>query len=236
MAGKQASAHKRTPGRKAATKPEPIWLDTKIEPSQERARDTFETILETTGLLLGEVGFERLSTNMICQRAGMTPPALYRYFPNKYAILKELGRRLMEEQDHAAFDWIDAGGLETESVEDTIASNLRLQTQINEITRRFPGGVWILRVLRVVPVLREVRVESRDLVAQRVFDAMRSRFPGVSDDQLLAATRLTTELMYAATEMVIEEPELDDQITHELCRMIAYYYAGLRLASNATAH
>ena len=30
-----------------------------------------------------EVGIERLSTNLVCERAGLTPPALYRYYPNK---------------------------------------------------------------------------------------------------------------------------------------------------------
>jgi len=38
----------------------------------------------------------------------MTPPALYRYFPNKYAVLQELGRRLVRAQDYAVFAWIES--------------------------------------------------------------------------------------------------------------------------------
>ena len=52
--------------------------------------------------MLEEVGFERLSTNMICKRAGLTPPALYRYFPNKYAVLKELGERRFQREAEVA--------------------------------------------------------------------------------------------------------------------------------------
>ena len=66
-------------------------LDTKTLPRQGRAQETFERILAITADLLSEVGIERLSTNLICERAGLTPPALYRYFPNKYAVLHALG-------------------------------------------------------------------------------------------------------------------------------------------------
>ena len=68
---------------------------------------TYERLLDVAGELLGEVGIERISTNLICARAGMTPPALYRYFKDKYAVLEALGRRLMDRQDEALFAWVD---------------------------------------------------------------------------------------------------------------------------------
>ncbi|MFH5960663.1 TetR/AcrR family transcriptional regulator, partial [Clostridium perfringens] len=78
-----------------------------------RARRTRERLLDVAGVLLGEVGIERISTNLICERAGLTPPALYRYFPNKYAVLEGLGQRLMERQDTVLLAWVErhrAGG------------------------------------------------------------------------------------------------------------------------------
>ncbi|MBV8684596.1 MAG: TetR family transcriptional regulator, partial [Caulobacteraceae bacterium] len=50
-------------------------LDAKSLPSRRRGKDTFESILATAGVLLAEVGFERLTTNLVCERAGLTPPA-----------------------------------------------------------------------------------------------------------------------------------------------------------------
>lgn len=41
-----------------------------------------------------------------CERAGLTPPALYRYFPNKYALLSESGQRLMQRQNERVDHWI----------------------------------------------------------------------------------------------------------------------------------
>ncbi|WP_374571195.1 TetR/AcrR family transcriptional regulator [Phenylobacterium sp.] len=202
--------------------------ETKLQPSQARAQDTFELIVETTGRLLEEVGFERLSTNMVCRRAGLTPPALYRYFPNKYAILRELGDRLMREQDEAVLEWIDAGGLEADTLEEAIESNRRLQERVNEITRRFPGNISIMRAMRAVPILRDLRIASRDMVADRLADAMASLYPNVPRERLRIATRLSTELGYAATEMVLEEPDREAaEVTEQVARALVFYYRNL---------
>jgi AcrR family transcriptional regulator len=202
-------------------------LDTKLVPSRAGGVSTFEALLTTAGDLLGEVGFESLSTNLICSRAGMTPPALYRYFPNKYAVLKELGRRLMKAQDDAVFAWIDAGGLATATQEEAVDSYKRIQTQVIAITRAQPGGIWIMRALRAAPILHAVQTESRDDVAQHLADAVRDQYPSLTDAQLLAATQVSTQMMYGAIEMALESPELEEQITNEACWMVSAYYAQL---------
>ena len=82
-----------------------VELDRKRAPTQTRALETCERILDAAANLLGEVGIERLSTNLICERAGLSPPALYRYYPNKYAVLAELGVRLMMSQNELLVQW-----------------------------------------------------------------------------------------------------------------------------------
>ena len=74
-------------------------------PKQERAQQTYELLLDVAGELLAEVGIERISTNLICARAGLTPPALYRYFKDKYSVLEALGLRLMERQNAVLEAW-----------------------------------------------------------------------------------------------------------------------------------
>src|SRR5580658_2946195 len=81
-----------------------------IAPQQERAVQTRDHLLDVAGELLGEVGIENISTNMICARAGMTPPALYRYFKDKHAVLETLGQRLMDRQNALLFAWLDRCG------------------------------------------------------------------------------------------------------------------------------
>src|ERR1035437_8849710 len=94
-----------TPTRTSEAPHKPSLL-AKKQPSQQRSTQTVELILRLTAEVLADVGIERLSTNLVCERAGLTPPALYRYFPNKYAILSELGQRLMLRQNELIPRWI----------------------------------------------------------------------------------------------------------------------------------
>lgn len=204
-----------------------VALEAKLKPQQRRARSTYDAILEAAGELLAEVGVERLSTNLVCQRAGLTPPALYRYFPNKYALLKELGARLMAVQDEAVFAWQDTyekGAADTVEQE---AERLRaIEQEVNAITRRFPGGGWVMRALRAVPTLSAVRIKSREMVAERDFEMLAKRYPEADRKTLRIAATLCVEVMYAATELVMDQPELDaDIIAEEISYMTALYRA-----------
>jgi AcrR family transcriptional regulator len=112
-------------------------------PRQGRAVATYERLLDVAGGLLAEHGIERISTNQICARAGMTPPALYRYFEDKYAVLEALGRRLMDRQNAVLFAWLERyapQGLEAlgNAVEELLRSTA-------EVTAAEPGAIWTLR-------------------------------------------------------------------------------------------
>jgi len=214
---------------RAAKKPsrKRVPLEAKLKPQQRRAHSTYDAILEAAGELLAEVGVERLSTNLVCRRAGLTPPALYRYFPNKYALLKELGERLMTVQDEAVFAWQDKlTGDQPGTVEEE-AEKLRLiEREVNSRTRRFPGGAWVMRALRAVPTLSDVRIKSREAVAERDFARLAERFPDADRKVLRIAATLAVEVMYTATELVMNQPELDaDIITEEISYMTALYLA-----------
>lgn len=202
-----------------------VPLEAKLVPQQRRARSTYDAILEAAGELLAEVGVERLSTNLVCRRAGITPPALYRYFPNKYALLKELGARLMAVQDEAVFAWQDSTQKTPAASVEEQAERLRaIQAEVNARTRRFPGGGWVMRALRAVPTLGAVRIASREAVAERDFAMLAERYPDVDRKVLRIAATLVVEVMYASTELVMDQPELDaDLVTEEISYMAALY-------------
>ncbi|MGD0190582.1 MAG: helix-turn-helix domain-containing protein [Rhizomicrobium sp.] len=209
-----------------------IELETKATPQQKRARSTYDAILESAGELLAEVGVERLSTNLVCKRAGITPPALYRYFPNKYALLKELGTRLMAVQDAAVYAWQDdVRSTRGRSVATDAAIREEILTRVNDITRDFPGGSWVLRALRAVPTLSAVRIASRERVAERDFEVLAERYPDADRRVLRIAATLVVEVTYATTELVMDQPELNaETITQEISHMTALYLDSFRKA------
>jgi AcrR family transcriptional regulator len=219
-------ARKSTSGRKRP-RTTAARMRAKRQPQQQRSIETFELILRVAATLLGEIGVESLSTNLICKHAGLSPPALYRYFPDKYAILRELGARLMDRQNQSYLAWLaeqpEPGALDTR--EAAVSRLQSMQTAINTITFDFPAAVWIMRALRAVPSLQAVRLESHDLVAEESCTALLARFPHADKGQLRLATRLATEVMYSATEMVLDNPDLDAlQITAEVSEMVVRYF------------
>lgn len=64
-----------------------------------KAQATYDAILEATAALLAERGFEGVNTNVVAMRAGVTPPAVYRYFPNKFSLYLALAEKLQGELD-----------------------------------------------------------------------------------------------------------------------------------------
>jgi hypothetical protein len=62
-------------------------------PLQERSRQMVEWILYAAMRLFSEQGYEATTTNKIAKLAGVSIGSLYHYFPNKNAILLELGIR-----------------------------------------------------------------------------------------------------------------------------------------------
>lgn len=184
-------------------------LATKKQPAQQRATETYERILEVTAQTLADVGIERLSTNLVCERAGLTPPALYRYFPNKYALLAELGQRLMQRQNEHVAHWITIdtvkGGVE--GLERALEGLIR---DTYEVTESTVGGVWIMRALRAVPVLQQVRLASHAAVTQEQTRLLMRALPGADVAELKLVSRIVVDLIYATVEMLFDE-ELDVQ-------------------------
>ena len=203
-------------------------LAVKTQPAQRRATQTFERLLDVGAQVLAEVGIDRFSTNIVCERAALSPPALYRYFPNKYALLCELGRRLMERQNELIPSWITLEALVgSRAGLERALQGLLLDT--HRVTRNTTAGVWITRALRAVPVLAGVRLESHANVARAQSALLQSAYPEADVEELRLVSRVTVELIYAANELLFDESPLSGQAVAELvAAMVAGYRGRLR--------
>jgi AcrR family transcriptional regulator len=76
----------------------------RVQPMQKRAKDSVEAILATTAKLLDEVGVEAFNTNLLAERAKLRVRTIYRYFPNKYAVIYALTEKLAVEWDRSMVD------------------------------------------------------------------------------------------------------------------------------------
>jgi AcrR family transcriptional regulator len=65
-------------------------------PQQARSKQTREDILEATTHLLNRKPFGEVSTNHIAKKTGISIGTLYKYYPNKDAILADLSLMFMQ--------------------------------------------------------------------------------------------------------------------------------------------
>ncbi len=70
-------------------------------PIQARAAATVEALEEATIQVLLKLGLERLTTNHVAKRAGVSVGTLYQYYPNKQSLLSALLERHMRKVSEA---------------------------------------------------------------------------------------------------------------------------------------
>lgn len=171
------------------------------EPRQARGRKTYGQLLAAAQNILVEGGYDALNSNAIVDRAGLTPPAFYRYFSNKLAVLMVLAIRLMEAQNDI---FVQRRDVLAESRADLVGNALDILSQTIEVTRDFPAGRELLLLMRALPELQKIRSHSRDVMAEFLQAEM---FPSeVVVDRREALTRagLAIELGYATVELLFD--------------------------------
>ena len=173
--------------------------------------------------MLVELGLERISTNLIAERAGITVPALYRYFPNKYSVLNALGGRLLELQNQAFVEWNEQNvvGVEPQSIVDNIYDVL---AGCYDVTLNMTGGVQVMHVLQAIAPLQQVRQDNHWLVAETFAKVWAGQFSVSMDEHSVERARVIIELGFATVQMAIEDKRSDPQLVlREGARAISLY-------------
>lgn len=65
----------------------------RTEPVQERSAARVDRLLDAAAEVVDEVGIERITTAMVAERAGASIGTVYRYFPDRIALLQALRDR-----------------------------------------------------------------------------------------------------------------------------------------------
>jgi AcrR family transcriptional regulator len=66
------------------------------EPVQARSTARLTALLDAAAAAIDELGYERLTTAMVAERAGASIGTVYRYFPDRIAVLQALSSRNLE--------------------------------------------------------------------------------------------------------------------------------------------
>ena len=154
------------------------------EPVQARSTARLATLLDSAAAVIDEIGYERLTTAMVAERAGASIGTVYRYFPDRIAVLQSLAARNSERlMGRVAAELVPARHA---SATDALLAVLDAMT---ELFRTEPGyrSVRVGDVLDLLPPTTESTANAA--MADVVADALVARAfarDGRGDAALLA--------------------------------------------------
>ncbi|MFF1357862.1 TetR/AcrR family transcriptional regulator [Streptomyces sp. NPDC058297] len=150
------------------------------EPSAAtRPRNRRQLIVEAAGRLFGERGYHAASMEEIAAGVGITATALYRHFPNKYALFAECA--------HAMVDRL-VGALDEMAPEAPPADVLTALIRVT-LAHRASGGVYRWEARYLDREDRRLLRAKFGYVVERVTEAVRREEP-LPDEQLRVAAAL----------------------------------------------
>ncbi|TFC45862.1 TetR/AcrR family transcriptional regulator [Cryobacterium sp. TMT1-21] len=68
----------------------------RTEPIQQRSTARLSGLLDAAAVVVDEVGFDRITTAMVAERAGASIGTVYRYYPDRVAVLQALRERAVQ--------------------------------------------------------------------------------------------------------------------------------------------
>ena len=190
------------------------------EPVQARSAARLTALLDAAAAIVDEIGYERLTTAMVAERAGASIGTVYRYFPDRIAVLQALSARNLERvldkatsaiHDQRQQTWASALGASLDVLVDAFRSEpgfrglrvgdvLDIRPATHERTFNSVVADGLLDALverfgfKVTPELRfhfETAVEISDALATRAF----ARDPGGDTAFLDTSRDVVTELL-----------------------------------------
>lgn len=147
------------------------------EPVQARSAARLTRLLDSAAEVIDEIGYERLTTAMVAERAGASIGTVYRYFPDRIAVLQSLSVRFLNDFLEEVGEAIEAEGVRTWPA----AVDAVIDTAIRSFASK-PG----FRSLRFGDVI-DVRPREGDrthnaVVAAVLAEAFSDRFDVTGDD------------------------------------------------------
>jgi AcrR family transcriptional regulator len=199
-----------------------VSIEPRKEPVQRRARETVDAILTATERIVREQDFERVTTNEVARRAGVSVGSLYQYFPCKQALIMAVAERREAEIARLVDDALcrAASMPLREAVRVVVATTL--EAHVADRALHHAVSKQVLRMGAVERLAECKRLFSfTDRVAQ-FFERRRSELR-VPDPRLAAF--FVVQTVEALTDAIAEHPPASDHdcVVEELTTLIVNY-------------
>ncbi len=191
-------------------------------PLQSRAVDTIDVIMEATAQVLERNENAGFTTNHIARRAGVSIGTLYRYFPHKKAILREMAESEMRRREARVREAL--ASIDCDSGEELIEAVVRsiLEPFRNYGRARKRMLLSLIQDSEIVAQANTLHVGIMRLLQDRLFEVDPARYRPPTD--LLCATA-SGALLGSIRSMLFSAPAYlhDPDYERELIAMVTHF-------------
>lgn len=197
------------------------------QPVQARSIERVSRILAEAASLISEVGLEATSMSAIARRTEMSLASLYRYFPNKTALLQAIAERHVRRLEQTLRDLLPA---------------LDLNNGVNELIdvyarfyRTEPGYKEIWSSVGAIPELQALDLQELHANARDIQVRIRGLFPELDARRAWLASLLLPRACGTILRLGMTLSEEDAQgLNDELKAMVRAYLRDLYARALAT--
>ncbi|MFG2588577.1 TetR family transcriptional regulator [Streptomyces sp. NPDC048438] len=196
-------------------------------PVQQRSADRLARILDAGAVLLDETGYEQLSTRAVADRAGVPIGSVYRFFPNKRALVDALAERNLEVYAGRVVARLEAiPEREWRAAIDAVLDEYLAM-------KRSVAGFALVDFGPPVPVPGPLDAEVNRRVAGRLTELLsghlgRGRDGAASDARLLRTVLVCVQAADALLQLAFRtDPEGDPDLIAETRVLLRAYLAGV---------
>ena len=159
---------------------ETVDITPRRQPVQARSRERVSSILSHAAAIFHEVGVDATSMSAIARQSGMSLASLYRYFPNKAAIVKAIAEGHVERMETALRE-----RLQTLELVDAVDVLIDL---FFEFYRTEPAYSAIWSGVESMPELRDLDIRELYSHARDLDNRLRDVCPRIPEDRRWTAS------------------------------------------------
>lgn len=195
-------------------------LNPRRKPVQARSRERVETILSHAADIFHEMGVDGTSMSAIARDSGMSLASLYRYFPNKTAIVKALAEQHVAKLEKVLQEKLSQIGID-EAVDALI-------DEFYQFYRTEPAYSAIWSGVEAMPELRDLDLQELYANARDLEAKLTEVAPDAPAQRLHTASLLLPRAAGSILRLAVTMPEDDARrMLDELKTMARAYLAGL---------
>lgn len=191
------------------------------KPKQARSQKRIEHVLDVADRLFAEVGFESATTIEIAARAETSIGALYRFFPDKVAILNALAARYID-QIHELFAELHRG----EAVQQPLAVYVEeMIDTFNQFVSSKPGFLAIFgQNCGITPEVSKMKQDFDKQLIQELADFYKQRNPNLSTEDLEVVSLVAFELSGSLFRLALSRDELTKNRVIAEAKRVTFMY------------